>query len=123
MNSKIKTFIKCYRVEIFFVLFCFFFYLAWALFIPYGGGPDEDMRYDIARFIYDNNRLPIGNEPEIVNLVWGTSYGYTPIFAYQIAAIFMKIFAFFGLGEDLLFYAARFSNVVISTLTVIFVLK
>ena len=30
------------------------------------GCPDEPGRQKLTKFIYDNNRLPIGNEPEII---------------------------------------------------------
>lgn len=117
-----KSFIKTYQKEIFFVLFCFFFYFAWSQLIPYNNAPDEDMRYDIAHFIFKNGVLPLGNEPEIVNPLWGQSYAYQPIFAYQIAAVFMHAGALFGMAEDQLYLAARFANTLIATGTVVLVL-
>lgn len=117
-----KAFFKTYQREIFFVLFCFFFYFAWSQLIPYNNAPDEDMRYDIAHFIFKNGVLPFGNEPEIVNPLWGQSYAYQPIFAYQIAAVFMHAGALFGMAEDQLYLAARFANTLIATGTVVLVL-
>ncbi|MEG0309316.1 MAG: DUF2142 domain-containing protein [Eubacterium sp.] len=122
MEQKLRQFYNNYKTEIFFVTFCFCFYLAWALFIPYGQGPDEDMRYDVAHFIYKYNRLPFGDEPEIVNPIWGISYAHTPIFAYQISAVFMEIAALFGTPEGSLFLAARVANVCIATGTAVFVI-
>lgn len=118
-----SPFFEKYQPDIFFVLFCFFFYFAWAQLIPYNNAPDEEMRYSIARFIYTNGALPFGNEPEIVNPLWGQSYAYQPILAYQIAAIFMKAASFMGLTDSQLYLAARFSNTLIATGTVILVLS
>lgn len=121
MIKKTSFFCK-YQREIFFILFCFFFYFAWSQLIPYNNAPDEDMRYDIAYFIYSKGYLPVGNEPEIVNPLWGQSYAYQPILAYQIAAVFMKAAAFFKMADDKLYLAARFANTIIATGTVAMVL-
>ncbi len=111
-------FYKRYRNEILFLVTCFFFYLTWMLIIPYNEAPDERMRYVIARYIFRHGTLPVGNESEIMNLVWGQSYAYQPILSYQIASLVMGIASAFGMASEKLFYAARFTNVVIATGTV-----
>ncbi len=114
-------FSRC-RTEFFLVLFCFFFYLVWSQLIPYNDAPDEAMRFSIAEFIYKYGKLPFGNETEIMNPLWGQSYAYQPIFAYQIAALFMHLGHWAGLADDSLYLAARFANVLTGTGTVIVLL-
>ncbi|MDD4508523.1 MAG: DUF2142 domain-containing protein [Eubacteriaceae bacterium] len=113
-----ENFFKQHRMEMSFICFCFFFYFAWSVLIPYNQAPDEQMRYWIPLYIFRHNALPVGNETEIVNIVWGQSYAFQPILAYQIQAIAMEIASAFGMAEDHLFYAARLVNVLISTGTI-----
>ena len=112
-----------YQTEILFVAFCFFMYLAWSVIIPFNQAPDEEMRYLIPKFIYNHGYLPVGNESEIVNKVWGQSYAFQPILAYQVQALAMTAASVLGMAEGQLFYAARFVNVLISTGTVIIALQ
>ena len=50
-------------VEILFFLFLLVFYLMWARVQPMGAGPDEQMRYQIADYIYKHGSLPVGAAP------------------------------------------------------------
>lgn len=111
-----------HRREIFFVLFCFFLYSAWASVIPFNDAPDEGLRYRIPLYIFNHNRLPLGNDPEIITDLWGVSYGYQPMLAYQFAAFVMELTAFFKLTNEHLYLAARFANVLLSTGTAVTVL-
>lgn len=49
-------------VEILFFLFLLVFYLMWARVQPMGAGPDEQMRYQIADYIYKHGSLPVGDD-------------------------------------------------------------
>ena len=73
-------------VEILFFLFLLVFYLMWARVQPMGAGPDEQMRYQIADYIYKHGSLPVGDDPSVRNVVWGISYAFSPILSYMIAA-------------------------------------
>ena len=66
-------------VEILFFLFLLVFYLMWARVQPMGAGPDEQMRYQIADYIYKHGSLPVGDDPSVRNVVWGISYAFSPI--------------------------------------------
>lgn len=65
-------------VEILFFLFLLVFYLMWARVQPMGAGPDEQMRYQIADYIYKHGSLPVGDDPSVRNVVWGISYAFSP---------------------------------------------
>ena len=77
-------------VEILFFLFLLVFYLMWARVQPMGAGPDEQMRYQIADYIYKHGSLPVGDDPSVRNVVWGISYAFSPILSYMIAAVLQK---------------------------------
>lgn len=58
--------------------------------------PDEMMRYEIGEFIYNNNHLPWGDEPELIT-PWGFNYSFSPYFPTLIGVLFMKLA---GLSSD-----------------------
>lgn len=103
--------------------FCFVLYLWLALFLPYNTGPDEYMRYDIPKYIYEYGRLPHGGDPLIRNEIWGFSYGFTPIAGYIPCAIFMRMVSVLSQSDYALLSAARLASVCFSTGTVFFVYK
>ena len=105
-------------VEIFFFLFLLMFYLMWARVQPMGAGPDEQMRYQIAEYIYQNGTLPVGDNPAVRNIVWGISYAFSPILDYMIAAVFMKAMSFVTTAPFALLLAARFVNILLGLGTV-----
>ena len=102
------------RTEFFFFVSLLFMYLFWVAAIPFGGGPDEQMRYLVPQFIYNYGRLPVGTDPEIQNSIWGTSYGFTPTLCYVLPALFMKVGAFLGISEEMLYLPARLAGVAYS---------
>lgn len=71
------------------ILFLFLFYCSTKLCMNVA--PDEYMRYDIPLFIYNHSYLPKGDEKEILNAIWGFSYGFTPYLPSIISFFFMKI--------------------------------
>lgn len=100
-------------IEICFFLFLLLFYLMWARVQPMGAAPDEQMRYQIAEYIYENWSLPVGDDPAVRNPVWGISYAFFPILNYMVAAVFMKAVSFISTAPFALLMAARFVNVLL----------
>ncbi len=109
-------------MEILFFLFLLVFYLMWARVQPMGAGPDEQMRYQIADYIYKHGSLPVGDDPSVRNVVWGISYAFSPILSYMIAAVFMKAVSFVTTAPFALLLAARFVNILFGLGTVWLVL-
>lgn len=93
------------------VLILFALYLHLASVLPTEQAPDEEMRFDLARWIYENGRLPIGNEEEIVNPIWGFSYAYNPYLPSMLAGLFMRGAGALGAGDHGLLIAARMVSV------------
>lgn len=106
-----------------FIAFCFVLYFWLSLFLPYDAGPDEYMRYDIPKFIYEHGTLPHGGDPEIRNIYWGFSYAFTPIAGYIPGALLMRLVSLFSTSDYALLSAARFPSVLFSTGSVYFAYK
>lgn len=81
--------------------------LLWILIIPYNGANDEYLHYGVARFIADENRLPVYNKDDymkswceeirtsqmhkmITTSVCQSSYSIFPMPSYVISALFIK---------------------------------
>lgn len=112
MKKNVLTFIKQERTwEILFLGFLFCFYVGWAYLMPQNSCPDEEMRYQVAEYIYRNGTLPHGDDPSIRNAIWGISYAFNPILAYMIGALFMKITSFVTTDPAWLLLAARMVSV------------
>lgn len=106
-------------------IYLLFFLLALTMMfiVPFGTAPDEGMRYQICSFIYEYGTLPRGDDPRILNKIWGISYAFTPINSYIISALFMKIFSWFGMQKGNLIYVARAVSLVFSMGTAVFCVK
>ena len=100
-----------------FVVLVFALTFAWSLNNQPPGGPDENARFMIPKFIYDHGRLPNGYDPEVRNELWGISYAFYPMLSYMISALFMKIVSIFSTSNMALICAARFTGVVFTTAT------
>ena len=79
-----------------FLICIFFYYLIWTISQPFNSCPDEEMKWDICKYIYENNRLPHGEDEAIRNPIWGISYGFQPILTYIISAVFMKFICIYN---------------------------
>ena len=102
----------------------FLLVLAWSLTAPKGGGPDEPMRYDVAKYLYEHpGKLPHGEEESIRNATWGISYAFYPILSYMISAVFMWIAGIFSTSEMVLLHAARLADVMFITIAAWFVIQ
>ena len=112
-------FLKKSSVDFLIVGFAFLFYLICSLRIPMNLCPDEYMRFDIPKWIFNNNKLPIGDEKELINPLWGYSYGFSPYFASIVSVFFMRLVSLFTDEATNLFLAARFISVLSGTGTVL----
>lgn len=99
------------KLVIGYLIFLFLFSCMWMWVQPFSVSPDEEMRYLIPQYIFNHGKLPVGNDPEIMNWMWGSSYGYNPITSYIISAFFMKITAIFTTDFTALLMSARMVSV------------
>ena len=112
------------KITMIWVLLAFILLTAWAMSQPFNAGPDEEMRYLVADYIYSNHgALPRGDDPAIRNATWGISYAYYPILSYMISAAFMGVASIFGASGIALFRAARMADVLFVTCAVYFLVK
>lgn len=110
-------------LKILIVVIAFVIYFTWSCSQPYNSAPDEEMKYDICKYIVKHNALPHGGDSEVRNPIWGISYGFTPILSYIISALFIKIVMIFTQNEFAFVVAARFASVLFNTLTVFITIK
>lgn len=109
------------KTELAFCAMCFLFYLAWAIAKPFNYAPDEAMRYDVTRFLFDNNRLPAGDE---LLSHWGFSYAHLPtVLCNELGYVFMKLASVFTNDDYLLLIAARLVSVCCGTGSVLLLFK
>ena len=89
------------KTEIFiFVFLAFILLTTWAMTQPFNSGPDEQMRYYVADYIYKHHgALPGGDDPAVRNKVWGISYAYYPVVSYMVSALFMRISRFLQIRD------------------------
>ncbi|MDO4519586.1 MAG: hypothetical protein Q4B47_04750 [Eubacteriales bacterium] len=118
MNSSVQKFTKIEKcIQWGFVLLAFTIMFLWAWNANYFSGPDEPMRYKVAKYIFDHHgELPVGDCKEIRDEIWGFSYAYFPILSYMISALFMTIASWFGVGSDHLIQVARMADVLFITM-------
>ena len=109
---------KLSRIAI--IVIFFFVCLYAASSVDISNAPDEEMRYQLAQFIFENGYLPEGSESSIINPIWGFSYAFLPFLTSIISAGFMKAAALFGAAEAALLTAARLTSVLSGTGTLIF---
>ena len=102
-------------------LFCYYF--IWTISQPFNSCPDEGMKWDICKYIFENNKLPKGDEQTIRNPIWGISYAFQPILTYMICTVFMKVASIFTINQFLLVVAARLVSTLSMTLSIYFVIK
>ncbi len=107
----------------YFLIFIFLIYSLWAFIQPLNTGPDEEMRYAICQYIFNHGHLPHGADPEIMNWTWGQSYAFTPILAYMLCVIPMKVVSIFTTNTHYLWYGARIMNIILALGTIYFTIK
>lgn len=79
--------------------------------------PDERMRYDLPKYILEHGILPVGDEMEIIDPIWGFSYGFTPYLPSLISVVFMKVASLFTTDASILLLAARMTSIISGVLT------
>lgn len=99
------------RRELLFVLAAGVFFFYWARIQPFNVSPDEHMRYEVCRYIYENHALPQGGEETIRDMVWGYSYAFFPILTNMVGAVFMWAVSLFSTEFMSLVMAARMVSV------------
>lgn len=124
LAETIKGIKKEYKIEFIFLLAVFGYYFLWAYIQPFNVSPDEAMRYDVAKYIYNHGGvLPHGGDPEIRNEIWGISYAFSPIAAYMLGAYLMKIVSFVNANPFALLMAARLVSMFFGVGTVFFTIR
>lgn len=122
--ERIKNILEKYNIIEFTIVFvAFLIYFCWSLCLPVQESPDEAMRYLVPHYILGHGRLPIGDEKEIVNTLFGFSYAFTPYGPSLFSAFFMKIAFLFTQNETILIIASRVPSVFAGTATVFLCLK
>ena len=111
------------KIQIVFLICLFFYYVIWVVAQPYNTCPDEGMKWDICKYMFENNKIPKGDDPAIRNPMWGISYAFQPILTYMVSTIFMKIMSIFSSEQFALVVAARLVSTISVTLTIFFVIK
>lgn len=88
------------------------------------GGPDEPMRYSIAQWLYAHpGQLPRGDDPSLLNPIWGLSYAFYPYLSYMICTVFMWAAALVSDAPEVLLHAARLASTVYILIAAVFVMK
>lgn len=119
LNSNYK---KLEKSELLFIFAIFLFYFA-CIFTDFNSAPDEDLRFAVSNFFFENNRLPKFREAS--SDVWGFSYALSPtLLRHCFDFVAMKIGSlFFGNNSRALLLSARTVSAILGTLTVYFTLK
>ncbi len=97
--------------------------LAGAYLIKIEYTPDEYARKLLSDWIFENGRLPLGNEQEIIIPGWGFSYGYRPYLSAILAALFEKALSLFTSSEQMLLFGSRLCSVFSATACIYFCFK
>lgn len=98
-------------------------YFCWACHLQQSWCPDEYMRDDVAFWILQNGRLPVGNEPELINPIWGFSYAFLPYLPSLIGVLLMKLCGLFTASPAALLMALRSVRVLAGAGAALFSLK
>lgn len=104
-----------------FLIACMVYYTAWIV-QPFNFSPDEAMRFEVTRFLFEHGRLPVG--AEVLNKTIGFGYAHIPtMFCNVFSAVSMKIAAMFTSNTTFLIRAARIPSVLCVTGTVYWTLR
>ena len=64
--------------------------LIFAFIQPFGEGPDEINRFRVVRFIYENGRLPKGDNPAVLIPGYGGSYAFQPMLTCCALSVYLR---------------------------------
>ena len=122
--ERIKSIINNRKFQITVLLIGYFVLLfIWSLKQSFNNASDEEMRFQIPKFIFDHGRLPTLFDASIVYEKVGFSYAGQPNLPYIIGAIFMRIASLIGVSTNNLFYAARLVSIISGVIFFILVIK
>lgn len=110
-------------IDLIFVGLAAVFFLLWAWQSSYMDGPDELMRYDIVNYLVEHWSLPRGDDPSIINPIWGFSYAFQPYIPHIFSALFIRIAKLFTEDMHVLIFAGRLASVFFGAGTVWFTIK
>ena len=123
-RKRIIDFLILHKMETVITGLLFLWFLVWSFILPYNSGPDEFMRYDVARYIYKYRSLPRGDNPILcTSNAWGVSYAYSPYLSYLLSACMMYVASIFCKTGVTILHIARLISVISSTITVVFLFK
>lgn len=88
-----------------------------------GSYPEEQMRYQIPKFIFENGKLPTLFDTSIYDAKYGFSYAGQPNLAYILEAIVMGIASLFGVENEYLYIPARITSMILGCVFLIIVIK
>lgn len=106
-----------------FIILAGMMYFAWSLHLMQSWAPDEGMRGAVGLWIAEHGTLPFGNEPELINEIWGFSYAFLPYLTSLIGAGIIKITSLFTTDMIALYLAQRLVSVIAGMGTAFFALK
>lgn len=107
--------------ELLFCLGCLIYYTLWAVAKNHNYAPDEAMRYDVTKFLFNNNRLPVKDE---LLSNWGFCYAHLPnVLCNYLGYVLMKAVSIFTCSPRALLIAARMASVLCGVGAVYFVIK
>jgi len=109
MKKKHERILSAGELALILAVFCICLYGAATLQVD--RCPDEPGRGLVSTWIYENNALPTGNEPETIMGGWGFSYAARPYLSAMIAAFFMKAASLFSTSGRALVLASRMGSV------------
>ncbi len=109
------------KLEILFAAFVLGIWIFWAYILPYNEGPDEHMRSLIVKYMIEYGKLPTGYQPEILDPMWGFTYGFRPILPQMAEALLVRIALFFTREEFALLFAGRMASVLCGLVYLIYV--
>lgn len=101
----------------------FIFLSIWMFHIAMDVAPDEKMRFQIPKFIFNHGKLPTLFDKSIIDEKYGFSYASQPCLPYMIGAVFMRIASIIGVSSGHLFYAARLVSVLSGVVFIFIIMK
>lgn len=114
LTEKNKKIIKNIIIAMFLV-YIFILCFSMSRGTEFNSAPDEKMKYDVCKYIYNNSKLPHGGEESIRDENYGISYAFMPILSYIISAVFMRLFDVFSSDPFSLLVSARLVSVLCIT--------
>ena len=104
------------------LLMSFVLYLVWSFVIPFGQGPDEVQRFDVANFIFKYRQLPVTGDERLIYGAYGVTYASTPYFPHLLSGLVCILFNVIGINVPT-YLAARLVSVFSGVTAVYFCFK